>query len=148
MHEDMHEENSSKRKPQHVRSVPAAALLITTPHMPAVSDVDRSADQLSTYDVPIIGYIANMTHAVCDNCGARMELYPPKAWAPLDVDRISELPADPALSPAIEPDHPLTELDPCGPVATALFDMVDTGAARLWPGEGTDRRLPCGSLLW
>lgn len=109
-----------------------AALLVSTGHTLSVADVRRSAHHFENHDVPLIGYVTNMTHAVCPQCGSRMQLFESSGTEMNGIHRLGDVPMSAVLGRPLDHRHPLTDVEPSGPVADALLDLAHSVGSALF----------------
>jgi ATP-binding protein involved in chromosome partitioning len=119
-----------------VRAVPfAGAILVVTPQDVAHLDAKRAVQMYRRERVPILGGVENMSGFICPDCGAKHDLFPrvPEArslWA-MGVDKLGEIPLDPAVSRAGDTGRPLLITHPDSPQAAAFRAIARALAVKL-----------------
>jgi ATP-binding protein involved in chromosome partitioning len=59
-----------------IQTVPIdGAILVTTPQKVSVIDVEKAADMFRLTNIPIIGYVENMSYFTCPNCSSHHEIF-------------------------------------------------------------------------
>lgn len=51
------------------------ALLVSTPQTAALEVTRRGAEMYKTLKIPLIGLVENMSHATCNNCGHKVDIF-------------------------------------------------------------------------
>lgn len=51
------------------------ALLVSTPQTAALEVTRRGAEMYKALKIPLIGLVENMSHATCNNCGHKVEIF-------------------------------------------------------------------------
>lgn len=51
------------------------ALLVSTPQTAALEVTSRGAEMYKTLKIPLIGLVENMSHATCNNCGHKVDIF-------------------------------------------------------------------------
>lgn len=100
-----------------------AAVLVSTGHALSEADVRRAERHFEEHGVALAGYVTNMTHAVCPECGSRIQLFESSGREMSGIPRLGDVPMSPALGRPLDHRHPLTDVDPSGLVADALLDL-------------------------
>ncbi len=122
---------------QHVVSLlePSGALIIVTPQDLAHLDAKKVVSMFRESRVPVLGAIHNMGPLSCPHCRGNVAIFPEVSesraiWSS-GVERLAELPFDPALSHMAEQNRPLLLADPQGAHAERLRRLAETVAAAL-----------------
>lgn len=59
-----------------IQNVPiAGVVLVSTPQLAALDVTRRGAEMYRTMNVPLIGLVENMRHAMCLNCGSKVDIF-------------------------------------------------------------------------
>jgi ATP-binding protein involved in chromosome partitioning len=118
----------------------AGAVIVLTPQDVAHLDAKRLLAQFEASGVRVLGAIENMRGLSCPNCGHAIEVFPTvrddrSIWA-AGVERLGDLPLDPATAQASERGRPIM-IDQPGSVAAAAFRRIADRVAALLerPGE-------------
>lgn len=97
-------------------------IVVSTPQAMVTMIVNKIVNMINTQDIPIKGVIQNMAYFVCDECNKKHYIFstnaPIEMAEEMDLDLISELPLDPALTKALETgdaeqyiyDHPVSDI--------------------------------------
>jgi Mrp family chromosome partitioning ATPase len=109
------------------------AIIVTTPQEVAVADVRREVNFCQKTNVPILGFVENMSGFVCPKCHKESVVFPTK-FAQSAGERLSQeygapllgkIPLDPRLMQACEDGVPLADVAPNSPAVTAINGVVD-----------------------
>jgi Mrp family chromosome partitioning ATPase len=80
----------------------AGVVVVTTPQELAGVIVRKAIRMTALLDVPVLGIVENMVHAVCPHCGQAFDLFgaerAPRAAGTAGVSVLARLPLDPALA--------------------------------------------------
>jgi ATP-binding protein involved in chromosome partitioning len=109
----------------------AGAILIVTPQDVAHLDAKKAVQMYRRERVPILGAVENMSGFICPDCGNRIDLFSRvtdarSIWA-MGIDRLGDVPLDPAVSQAGDTGRPLLVSHPESPQSEAFRQL----AARL-----------------
>ncbi len=122
---------------QHVVSLlePSGALIVVSPQDLAHLDAKKVISMLRDSSVPVLGGIENMGPLSCPHCRGDVEVFPAvresrSIW-PTGVEKLVELPFDPALAQIAEQNRPLFVADPEGAHAERFRHLADAVAAAL-----------------
>ena len=122
----------------------AGAIIVSTPQDIALQDARKGLNMFRRVDVPVLGFIENMSYFLCPHCGERTEIFShggAKAEAEkLGVEFLGELPLDMAIRETSDGGNPIVIAQPDGAYA-ATYRKI---AARLWEilGGGQQRQPP------
>ena len=126
---------------QHVISLlePAAALIVVSPQDLAHLDAKKVIAMFRESNVPVLGGIENMGPLSCPHCHGDIEVFPPvrdsrSIW-PTGVEKLVELPFDPAVARIAEQNKPLLVVDPHGAPAGRFRRLAETVAGALSSDE-------------
>ena len=111
------------------------ALLVVTPQDVAHLDARKAVQMYRRLSVPILGGVENMSGLRCPHCSERIDIFPPVAhersiWA-MGVERLAEVPLDPAISRAGDRGRPLFATYPNSVQAEAFRSLARLLAERL-----------------
>ncbi len=122
---------------QHVISLlePAGALIVVSPQDLAHLDAKKVISMFRESNVPVLGGIENMGPLSCPHCQGDIEVFPPvgdsrSIWT-IGIEKLVELPFDPAVARTAEENRPLLVADPQGPQAERFRRLAKTVAATL-----------------
>lgn len=112
-----------------MRIIPfTAAIVVVTPQDVAHLDARKAVQMYRKHNVEVVGAIENMSGLRCPHCGERIDVFPPVShersiWS-LKVDKLGEVPLDPALGAAGDAGVPLLEREPESAAARAFRDAA------------------------
>lgn len=113
----------------------SGAVLVTTPQPVAMNDAVRAARMYQQLGIPLLGLVENMSHFVCDKCGAVHDLFGrgsvAKAAEALGVPLLGEIPTSAALRTNTDTGQAERDFDTPGPVADAVNGLVRNLLSRL-----------------
>jgi ATP-binding protein involved in chromosome partitioning len=122
----------------------AGAVIVSTPQDIALQDARKGLNMFRRVDVPVLGFIENMSYFLCPHCGERTDIFShggAKAEAEkLGVEFLGELPLDIAIRETSDSGNPIVIAEPNGKYAETYRAI----AARLWQilGGGQQRQAP------
>ena len=124
---------------QHVISLlePSGALIVVSPQDLAHLDAKKVISMFREANVPVLGGIENMGPLSCPHCHGEVEVFPTvqesRAIWPTGIEKLIELPFDPAIAQVAERNRPLLVSDPQGAqaqrfrrLATAVATALDS----------------------
>jgi ATP-binding protein involved in chromosome partitioning len=110
----------------------AGAVIVSTPQDIALQDARKGLNMFRRVDVPVLGFIENMSYFLCPHCGERTDIFShggAKAEAEkLGVEFLGELPLDIAIRETSDGGNPIVVAEPNSKHA-ATYRAI---AARLW----------------
>ncbi len=110
----------------------AGAVIVSTPQDIALQDARKGLNMFRRVDVPVLGFIENMSYFLCPHCGERTDIFShggAKAEAEkLGVEFLGELPLDIAIRETSDGGNPIVIAQPDSQYA-ATYRAI---AARLW----------------
>jgi ATP-binding protein involved in chromosome partitioning len=122
---------------QHVISLlePSGALIVVTPQDLAHLDAKKVIAMFRESNVPVLGAIENMGPLSCPHCHGDVEVFPAvresrSIW-PAGVEKLVELPFDPAIAQFAERNRPLLVSDPQGELAGQFRRLAGAVAGAL-----------------
>ena len=128
---------------QHVVSLlePSGALVVVSPQDLAHLDAKKVIAMFRESGVPVLGGIENMGALTCPHCRGDVEIFPQAKesraiWA-AGVEKLAELPFDPAMSQMAEQNRPLLLADAHGAQAERFRRLAEAVIAAL---DGDPRR--------
>jgi ATP-binding protein involved in chromosome partitioning len=118
----------------------AGAVIVSTPQDIALQDARKGLNMFRRVDVPVLGFIENMSYFLCPHCGERTDIFShggAKAEAQkLGVEFLGELPLDIAIRETSDGGHPIVIAQPDSAYAKTYRAI----AARLWDVLGAQHR--------
>ncbi|HLI23161.1 MAG TPA: iron-sulfur cluster carrier protein ApbC [Stellaceae bacterium] len=120
----------------------AGAVIVSTPQDIALQDARKGLNMFRRVDVPVLGFIENMSYFLCPHCGERTDIFShggAKAEAEkLGVEFLGELPLDIAIRETSDGGNPIVVAQPDSAYAQTYRQI----AARLWDILGGQQRQP------
>ncbi len=106
----------------------AGAVVVSTPQDIALIDARKGLNMFRKVDVPVLGFVENMSYYVCPNCGDRAEIFghggAREAAANLGIDFLGEIPLDVKIRETSDAGQPIVISDPDSPLAKAYTDVA------------------------
>jgi len=122
---------------QHIITLlePTGALIVVSPQDLAHLDAKKVISMFRESNVRVLGGIENMGPLSCPHCHGDVEVFPAvresrSIW-PTGIEKLAELPFDPAVAQVAENNSPLLVADPQGAHAGAFRRLADTVTATL-----------------
>ena len=104
-------------------------IVVTTPQDLSLMDAGRSLGLFRQNGVPILGLVENMSFLTCPHCGELVEVFHRSRadWAVEDqnIELLSRVPMDIAISRGIDKGHPLVQDDPNAAQASAFREIAN-----------------------
>jgi ATP-binding protein involved in chromosome partitioning len=122
----------------------AGAVIVSTPQDIALQDARKGLNMFRRVDVPVLGFIENMSYFLCPHCGERTDIFShggAKAEAEkLGVEFLGELPLDIVIRETSDGGNPIVIAQPGSQYAETYRAI----AARLWQilGGAQQRHAP------
>jgi ATP-binding protein involved in chromosome partitioning len=121
----------------------AGAIIVSTPQDIALLDARKGLNMFRKVDVPVLGFIENMSYFVCPHCGERSEIFSHggarKEAQALGVDFLGEVPLDIAIRETSDAGTPIVLAQPESEHAKIYRAIAERVAAKL---GGTKRAAP------
>ncbi|HLJ64031.1 MAG TPA: Mrp/NBP35 family ATP-binding protein, partial [Stellaceae bacterium] len=118
----------------------SGAVIVSTPQDIALLDARKGLAMFRKVEVPVLGFIENMSYFLCPHCGERSDIFSHggarRDAARLGVEFLGEIPLDIAIRETSDGGDPITVSAPGSPHAKLYRDM----AARIWAGLKTAQR--------
>jgi ATP-binding protein involved in chromosome partitioning len=118
----------------------AGAVIVSTPQDIALQDARKGLAMFRKVEVPVLGFVENMSYFLCPHCGERSEIFSHggarKEAETLGVEFLGELPLDIAIRETSDSGTPIVVAQPDGPLAKTYRAM----AARIWDRLGEGKR--------
>lgn len=118
----------------------AGAVIVSTPQDIALQDARKGLNMFRKVDVPVLGFVENMSYFKCPNCGERTDIFSHGGARTeaekLGVEFLGELPLDVAIRETSDDGHPIVRSQPQSEHAAAYRRI----AARVWEKLGLKQR--------
>jgi ATP-binding protein involved in chromosome partitioning len=110
----------------------AGAVIISTPQDIALLDARKGLNMFRKVDVPVLGFIENMSYYVCPKCGDRADIFghggAKDEAEKLETEFLGEIPLDIAIRETSDQGHPIVISQPDTVHAAAYLKIAD----RIW----------------
>ena len=125
----------------------AGAVIVSTPQDIALLDARKGLSMFRKVDVPVLGFIENMSYYICPKCGDRADIFSHGGARTeaktLDTEFLGEIPLDIAIRETSDSGRPIVIDQPDSPNAMAYLEIAD----RIWSkvsedGETSKRNAP------
>ena len=121
----------------------AGAVIVSTPQDIALLDARKGLAMFQKVNVPVLGFIENMSYFLCPHCGERTDIFShggaKKEAERLGVEFLGELPLDVVIRETSDSGRPIVMSAPDSPHAKVYKQI----AARVWDKlSGAERRAP------
>ncbi len=112
----------------------SGAIFVTTPQDLAQMDAERTLALLTENNVPVIGWVQNMSELTCPHCQEQIDLFGSSSrLSDAGLPVLGRIPFDVKLSATADEGRPLVLGDPTGPIA---YEFAKIGSAvRRWLAE-------------
>jgi ATP-binding protein involved in chromosome partitioning len=112
------------------QSVPlAGAVIVSTPQDIALLDARKGMAMFKRVDVPVFGFVENMSYFLCPHCGERSEIFSHggarEEAKKLGVPFLGEIPLDIAVRETSDAGQPITLAQPDSPPARAYREIAE-----------------------
>jgi Mrp family chromosome partitioning ATPase len=107
------------------------AVIVTTPQEVALMDVRKEINFCKKVNLPVIGVVENMSGFVCPSCGHEETIFAPTTGGAegmctsMGVPFLGKVPLDGRVAKAGDSGMSLAQLQPDGPVAKAIDNIID-----------------------
>ena len=106
----------------------AGAVIVSTPQDIALLDARKGLAMFQRVDVPVLGFIENMSYFLCPHCDERSEIFShggARKWAAkLNVEFLGELPLDIEIRETSDQGKPIVMSNPDGTHAQTFRDIA------------------------
>jgi len=113
----------------------AGAVIVSTPQDIALLDARKGLGMFQKVNVPVLGFIENMSYFLCPKCSERTEIFShggAQEWAKkLDVDFLGELPLDMDIRLGCDKGTPIAISAPDGPHSTTFSKIANSIASKV-----------------
>ena len=110
----------------------AGAVIVSTPQDIALLDARKGLNMFRKVDVPVLGFIENMSYFICPHCGERSDIFSHggarKEAEKLGVEFLGEIPLDIAIRETSDGGKPIVLAQPNSPHAKVYKQI----ATRIW----------------
>jgi ATP-binding protein involved in chromosome partitioning len=110
----------------------AGAVIVSTPQDIALLDARKGLNMFRKVDVPVLGFIENMSYFICPHCGERSDIFSHggarKEAEKLGVEFLGEIPLDISIRETSDGGKPIVLSQPDSPHAKVYKQM----ATRIW----------------
>ena len=111
------------------------AVVVSTPQDVALADVRRACAMFEKVEVPVFGFVENMSWFRCAHCGERTEVFghggARREAERLGVDFLGEIPLAPRIRETSDSGTPLIAVDPSGTEAAVFEDIAARVAVKI-----------------
>jgi ATP-binding protein involved in chromosome partitioning len=122
----------------------AGAVIVSTPQDIALLDARKGLNMFRKVDVPVLGFVENMSYFLCPKCGERTDIFSHggarKEAEKLGTEFLGELPLDVAIRETSDSGRPIVVSEPDNPHAKVYKQI----ATRIWEklSGATERKAP------
>jgi ATP-binding protein involved in chromosome partitioning len=113
----------------------SGAVIVSTPQDIALLDAKKGLNMFRKVDVPVLGFIENMSYFACPHCGGRSEIFAhggaKREAERFGVDFLGEIPLDIAIRETSDSGQPIVVSQPSSPHAAAYRDIAHKVWAKL-----------------
>ena len=113
----------------------SGAIIVSTPQDVALLDASKSLSMFEKLEVPILGFVENMSYFICSHCGERTEIFgfggAEEAANRIGVPLLGRVPIDPEIRIGGDRGMPITRVAPESPQSQAFRELAANVAARL-----------------
>ena len=121
----------------------AGAVIVSTPQDIALLDARKGLAMFQKVDVPVLGFIENMSYFLCPHCEKRSEIFShggARIWAnKLEVEFLGELPLDIEIRETSDQGKPIVMSNPDSPHAQAFRKMATRISNKILQKESVRR---------
>lgn len=113
----------------------SGAVVVSTPQDIALLDARKGLNMFRKVEVPVLGFIENMSYYVCPNCGHREEVFSHggahRTADEMGADFLGEIPLDIKIRETSDSGTPIVVSDPDSPHAAAYGAIAEKIRAKL-----------------
>ena len=117
----------------------AGSVIVSTPQDLSLIDARKGLDMFRKVDVPVLGFVENMSYFVCPSCGERSDIFAhggaEETAAQMGVDFLGEIPLDMAIREGGDGGTPIVASHPDGPHAIAYRAIAE----KIWAKVGSNQ---------
>ena len=122
----------------------AGAVIVSTPQDIALLDARKGLSMFRKVDVPVLGFIENMSYYICPKCGDRADIFSHGGARTeaeeLETEFLGEIPLDIAIRETSDSGRPIVIDQPDSPHAAAYLEIADRIWAKLSEDSETSKR--------
>merc|ERR1711957_558492 len=106
------------------------AVIVTTPQEVSLMDVRKEINFCRKVNLPVLGVIENMSGYACPKCGHEEKIFCPSTGGAramceqMNVPFLGSIPLDGKVAAAGDSGVPLAKLQPDGPIAKCISDVI------------------------
>jgi ATP-binding protein involved in chromosome partitioning len=113
----------------------SGAVIVSTPQDIALLDAKKGLNMFRKVDVPVLGFIENMSYFACPHCGQRSDIFA-HGGAKREAERfgvtfLGEIPLDIAIRETSDGGQPIVVSQPASPHAAVYRDIAEKVWAKL-----------------
>jgi ATP-binding protein involved in chromosome partitioning len=113
----------------------SGAVIVSTPQDIALLDAKKGLNMFRKVDVPVLGFIENMSYFACPHCGERTDIFAhggaKREAERFGVDFLGEIPLDIAIRETSDSGEPIVVSQPSSPHAAAYREIAQKVWAKL-----------------
>lgn len=113
----------------------SAALVVTTPQEAALADARKGVEMFGKVDVPVLGFVENMSAYQCRKCGKNHHLFQKDGGQRIagsyQLPLLAKFPLDPSISSDGGEGSPLVARSPKSDAGVAFFKLAEAVCLRL-----------------
>ena len=117
----------------------AGSVIVSTPQDLSLIDARKGLDMFRKVDVPVLGFVENMSYFVCPSCGERSDIFAhggaAETAAQMGVDFLGEIPLDMAIREGGDGGTPIVAEHPDSPHAAAYRVIAE----QIWAKIGNNQ---------
>ncbi|PLX34025.1 MAG: iron-sulfur cluster carrier protein ApbC [Hyphomicrobiales bacterium] len=117
----------------------AGAVVVSTPQDIALIDARKGLNMFQKVDVPVLGFVENMSYYICPSCGERAEIFghggAETEAKNLGINFLGGVPLDIRIRETSDSGNPITVSDPESPLAQAYMDIASKVIQGLESGD-------------
>ena len=122
----------------------AGAVIVSTPQDIALLDARKGLSMFRKVDVPVLGFIENMSYYICPKCGDRADIFSHGGARTeaekLETEFLGEIPLNIAIRETSDSGRPIVIDQPDSPHAAAYLEIADRIWAKLSEDSETSKR--------
>jgi len=124
----------------------AGAAIVTTPQDLALTDANKGLHMFRKVDVPVLGFIENMSYFQCPSCGERHHVFAEgggrREAGRLGTELLGEIPLDIVIRETSDGGNPVVASQPDGAHAQSYAAIAARLAEQVLGAEGQRRQAP------